>query len=401
MKITAIETLQIAERPNFVWLQIHTDAGLIGLGETQRDPDAVASYIHATVAPYLIGRDPADIERHSRHLTSCYLGHGAASAEIRAASAVDIALWDLLGQAAGLPVHGMLGGLARDSIAVYNTCAGPNYNRLYDRRVVRAGEKAVAHSPLDDQAAFMLSADELAHSLIEEGMAGMKIWPFDPWALENNGAFISAEGLRIGLEPFEKIRRAVGDRIEIMAELHSLWQVPAARRIAHALEGVDAFWVEDPVQKMDNVPAVAEIAAATRLPVVGGESLAGRPVFRDLLVAGALGVVIVDLGWCGGFSEARKIAALADTFAKPIAPHDCSGPVVFTASVHLSLHAPNAIFQEMVRAFLRGWYQNVLTDLPRVERGRVFPMTGPGLGTRLQPEFLRRGDLSIRRADAR
>jgi L-alanine-DL-glutamate epimerase-like enolase superfamily enzyme len=152
---------------------------------------------------------------------------------------------------------------------------------------------------------------------------------------------------------------------------------------------------------MDNVSAVAEIARATRLPVVGGETLAGRPVFRDLLAANALGVVIIDLGWCGGFSEARKIASLADTYAKPIAPHDCSGPVVFTASVHLSLHAPNAIFQEMVRAFLRGWYQNVLTDLPRVDKGHVFPMTGPGLGTRLQPDFFRRGDLTIRRADAR
>ena len=308
-----------------------------------------------------------EIERHSRHLSSCYLGHGASSAEMRAASAVDIALWDLLGQAVGQPIHVMLGGLARPSIAVYNTCAGANYNRLYDRRVVRPGERATSNAPMEDQVAFMTAADELAASLIEEGMTGMKIWPFDPWALENNGAYITAAGLKAGMEPFEKIRRAVGDRIEIMAELHSLWQVPAARRIAQALESVDAFWVEDPVAKMDNVSAVAEIASATRLPISGGETLAGRAIFRDLLSANALAVAIVDLGWCGGFTEARKIASLADTYAKPIAPHDCSGPVVFTASVHLSLHAPNAIFQEMVRAFLRGWYQDVLTELPRVD----------------------------------
>jgi len=395
MRVTAIETIRQADRPAYLWLQVHTDAGLIGLGEAQRGIEATDAALHGPVAAALLGQDPLDVERHNRRLLDGYLGFNASSAETRAAGAVDIALWDLLGQALGQPISRLLGGAVRDRIATYNTCAGDGYNRRQDRRVVRAG--GPPPDEIDDQAWFMHAADELAMSLLEDGFTGMKIWPFDPWALDTGGTHASADAIRAGMEPFEKVRMACGPAMELFVELHSLWSVPAAQRICAALEAVDPVWIEDPVRRMDDVAAVAAVARSTRVPIAGGETLASRPIFRDLMQHDALGTVIVDLGWCGGLSEARRIAILADSWARPVAPHDCSGPVSFAASVHLAMHASNAAFQECVRAFLRGWYRDTVTDIPRVADGFVYPLPGPGVGTRLLPGFADRPGAVVRR----
>jgi L-alanine-DL-glutamate epimerase-like enolase superfamily enzyme len=242
----------------------------------------------------------------------------------------------------------------------------------------------------------MNCADELAHSLLEEGYAAMKIWPLDPYAAAPDGLFISGADLKKGLEPFEKIRRSVGNRIEIMCELHSLWNLPSAIRIAKALEPYDPYWAEDPI-KMDNVAALAEYARSTRIPVCASETLGTRGQFRDLLTAGAVSIVMLDLAWCGGISEAKKIATMAETYQRPIAPHDCTGPVVLIASVHLAFNAPNALFQEVVRAYLSSWYRDLVTELPCVQNGYVSPMKGAGLGTKLQPGLLKRPDCIYRR----
>jgi L-alanine-DL-glutamate epimerase-like enolase superfamily enzyme len=107
-------------------------------------------------------------------------------------------------------------------------------------------------------------------------------------------------------------------------------------------------------------------------------------------------VVMLDLSWCGGLGEAKKIATLAEAWGRPVAPHDCTGPVVLTASVHLSLNCPNTLVQEMVRAFTTGWYREVLTELPEIRDGFVYPMAGPGLGTKLQPGRLTAADCERR-----
>jgi galactonate dehydratase len=390
MKITAIETFRLEPYSNFIWVQVHTDDGLIGLGETMRDGPAVEAYLHTTVAPYLLGKDPQHIERHNRHLLEGFLGFESTGIETRAAASVDIALWDILGKATGQPLHQLLGGLVRDRIGVYNTCAGSDSFTTPTRRVILPGDTRPSPGRYNDHVAWVNNPDELAESLIEEGYRGMKIWPFDSSAVGSGGTTIVAAQLKAGLEPFEQIRRAVGDRIEVMCEMHSVWNLPSARRIAKALELYDPYWIEDPLKKMNNVAGLSELAGATTIPIAGGETLASRAIFRDLLNAQALAFVIVDLGWCGGVSEARKMAALADTYQRPIAFHDCSGPVVLTASSHLSLNISNAIFQEVVRAYLFGWYRDVVTELPRVEGGYLYPMHGAGLGLSLQPDLIKR-----------
>ena len=384
-KITRIRTIRIAERPNLIWVELETDEGLVGLGESFRGVQATEAVIHEQIAPWLLGRDSRKIEAVSRHLTTPYLGFHSAGAEIRAASAIDLALWDLAGKRHGIPVHEALGGAVRSEIRAYNTCAGYAYNTAGTaRRDVAASDEM--RGPYDDQIAFTADAGKLAESLLSEGFTAMKIWPLDIYAPASGGQLISLPDLKAGLEPFRKIRAAVGDAIEVMCELHSLWNTTSAIRICRALEDIGVLWAEDPIAKMDDVHALADLRRQTRTPICGSETLAGTVPFRDLLAAGAIDFVMLDLAWCGGLTEGRKIAALAETYAKPLAPHDCTGPVTLWAGLHLGIHAPTAIFQEVVRATLATWYRDLVTDLPIIRDGMVQAPTAPGLGVSLRPE---------------
>ncbi len=400
MKVTALETIRLDEYPNLIWILVHTDEGLTGLGETFFGARAVEAYVHESVAPYLLGQDPLRIDRHSRDMVG-YVGFRGTGVETRGNSAIDIALWDLLGQASGQPIYQLLGGLTREKIRVYNTCAGYRYIR--ERPVQEVDnwglpEAGAEEGPYEDLDAFLNRADELAISLVEEGFTGMKIWPFDAYAHASDGMYISPADLDRALEPFRKIRRAVGNKIDIMVEFHSLWNLPAATRIAQALEEFEPFWYEDPV-RVDGLTALAEFARRTRVPVCSSELLASRWGFRDLLAQVPVGVVMFDLCWVGGLSEGRKIASMAEAWHLPVAPHDCVGPVTVTANVHLAVNATNALIQEIVRASYTSWYRELLTELPRVERGYIYPLHGPGLGTRLQPGVGKRKDATVRRSD--
>jgi galactonate dehydratase len=393
--ITALRTVRIGERPNLIWLEIETADGLTGLGESFRGAEAVEAVLHEQVAPWLLGRDARHIEAVSRHLMTPYLGFNSTGAEIRAASAVDLALWDLAGQRSGIPTYVAMGGGVRDSIRVYNTCAGYSYNTGGGRRAIGAGDEAAG--PYDDQVAFMRDAGALAESLVAEGYGAMKIWPFDDYAA-SGGHLITLSDLKAGLEPFRRIRAAVGDAIEVMCELHSLWSSHAAIRICRALEDYGVFWAEDPIGKMSDVAALVDLRRQTRTPICGSETLGGAGNFRDLLAAGALDIVMLDLAWCGGLTEGRKIAAFAEAYAKPLAPHDCTGPVTLMAGLHLAMHAPTAIYQEVVRATLSTWYQELVTELPVIHRGMAAAPTRPGLGTSLQPQVYLRDDVRTRQS---
>ncbi|MFN4271963.1 MAG: mandelate racemase/muconate lactonizing enzyme family protein [Aliihoeflea sp.] len=393
MKITALETIRLAERPNLVWLQVETDEGVTGLGETFFGPGAVEAHLHETVAPQVIGRDPLQIDLLSAELNG-YLGFRSTGVEMRGNSAFDLALWDLFGQATGLPVAQLLGGFTRQSIRTYNTCAGPDYIKKATGQQSR--NFGLGESDLDDLTAFLTRADELALSLLDEGITAMKIWPFDTAAEATRGHYISTPDLKRALEPFEKVRRAAGDRMDIMVEFHSLWQLLPAMQIARALGPFGTFWHEDPI-RMDSLASLKRYAEASRAPICASETLGGRHAFRDLLETGVAGVVMLDVAWCGGLSEARKIAAMAEAWHLPVAPHDCTGPVVLAASTHLSLNAPNALVQESVRAFYRGWYRDVVTALPPVVDGQISVPPGAGFGLKLLPDLERGWTVSRRR----
>ncbi len=384
MKIKKIETIRIREHANICWVQVHTDEGLVGLGETFFGAKAVEAYIHETAAPILLGQDPLAIDKLSKALTG-YVGFASSGVEMRGNSAIDIALWDLFGKVTGQPIAQLLGGFSRSEIRTYNTCAGTAY--------MQEGGQTVANYGLDngrkqyaDLDAFLNRADDLAEDLLSEGITAMKIWPFDVAAEKSGGQYISAEDLKTALSPFEKIRKRVGDKIDIMVEFHSMWQLLPAMQIARALAPYNTFWHEDPI-KMDSLGDLKRYSEASVAPVCASETLATRWRFRDLLQTDAAGIVMLDLSWCGGLSEGKKIATMAEAWHLPVAPHDCTGPVVLAASTHLSLNAPNALVQESVRAFYRTWYRDLVTALPEVKNGMISVPPGAGLGLELHPDL--------------
>ena len=397
MKITALETICNAEFPNLLWLHIHTDEGISGLGETFFGAQAVEAYLHESVAPQLLGQDPGRIDYIARKLYG-YLGFRGSGVETRGNSAIDIALWDLWGKRTGQPVYQLLGGLTREQVRVYNTCAGYRYVRQRPVQTTDNWGLDGEEGPYEDLDAFLNRADELALSLLQQGIQAMKIWPFDHAAENNGGLHISPAELRRALEPFEKIRKAVGDKMDIMVEFHSLWNLPTACRIAEAVKPFQPYWMEDPV-KIDSLSVVGEYRQRTGLPVTASETLSYRTGYKDLLEAKAVDIVMPDLSWCGGISEAKKIATMAEAYQLPVAPHDCTGPVVLTASSHLSLNAPNALLQETVRAFYTGWYKEIVTVLPIIEEGYLRLEPNPGLGLELLPDFLKRNDTYRKRSE--
>ena len=398
MKITAVETVRLGEFPNLIWVRLHTDQGITGLGETFMGAEAVEAYIHESIAPKLHGRDPMQIEAVNRDLMN-YLGWRGTGVETRGNSAIDIALWDIFGKAIGRPVCEALGGKSRERIRVYNTCAGYKYIRDSRSQAVANWGVGAKQGPYEDLDGFLHRADELALSLLEQGITGMKIWPFDIAAERTGGWDISPAELDTALEPFRKIRRAVGERMDIMVEFHSLWSLPMAQRLARALVPFNTYWHEDPL-RLDNLADLKAYAAHSKAWICASETLAYTHSFREYLETGVAGVAMLDLSWCGGLSEARKIAALAEAWHVPVAPHDCTGPVVYAASCHFSLHARNALIQESVRAFYTGWYTELVTDIPPIVHGEVTVNMKPGLGLELLPGIEKRKDAVVRTSRA-
>jgi galactonate dehydratase len=403
MKIVEVQTIRAEEYAEFVAVLLKTDGGLTGLGETCFGPEAVEAYIHESVAPRLLGTDPLTIERHAKDLPSFYVTHGGTGVSTRAHSAIDIALWDLFGKVCQQPLYQLLGGKVREQAPIYNTCGGYHYGKAEARyrgtsRPVSEGPDPVApapRGPYEDLDAFLHRADELALDLLSEGLPAMKIWPFDDVARANGGQYISAAELGRCIEPLKKIRSAVGDQIDVMVELHGLWEATPAIKICKVLVDFSPYWVEDAI-KLDSHDALARLREATNVPFAFGETLAGVHAYKRLFDSGAVDVVMNDFCWGGGISESRRVAALAEAYGLPIAPHDCIGPVALAVGAHFSVATKNVLIQETVRAYYTDWYKEIVAGLPTIERGHISPPSSPGIGTELRPEFLARPDVQVR-----
>src|SRR5258708_9794351 len=217
MKIVRLETLRLEEFPNLLWLRVHSDASVVGLGETHRAAPSVEAYVHELIAPRVLGQDPVEVERLSRSLTG-YRGFRGSGVETRAISAFDIALWDHFARVVNQPLYQVLGGASRQAIRTYNTCAGYQYIRdTRGQTSANWGLGGKPQGPYEDLDAFLHRADELAQSLLEEGIGAMKIWPFDTFAEATEGMHISGAELDRALGPFRKTRKADGNTSDVHA----------------------------------------------------------------------------------------------------------------------------------------------------------------------------------------
>ncbi|WP_226575745.1 mandelate racemase/muconate lactonizing enzyme family protein [Acuticoccus sediminis] len=396
MKITAVETLRLKRHATLIWVRLHTDEGLTGLGESWFGTAAIEADVHDRIAPAILGQDPSRIE-HLHAAMRPYVGFYGTSTEIRALSAADVALWDIAGKVSGRPLCDLLGGRTRDRVRLYNTCAGPDYvSQSSDVRPGNfglGGSGDTAGTRYEDLTGFMERPAEVAAELLDMGIGAMKIWPFDFAEGAADGVGISVADLKRGLKPFEEIRAAHGDRMRLKAELHGIWGLGAAKTICRALEPIGMDWVEDPIW-MDRIQDLRELMEATAAPLAGGETLGGLGQIRELIELGGIATPIIDVTWGGGITFARKAAGLAEAAARPIAFHDCSGPVTLAVSTHLALAAPNIVEQEFTRAFYYGWYHRLVTQLPPIENGMITVPDGPGLGLELA-EGLERAEDAI------
>lgn len=396
-RLVELTTYRPAIQPNVCILALRTADGRTGLGESFWGTPAVEAYLHETAAPVLAALQdptPATVALALRP----YTGFSGSGAEIRGNGALDIALWDLLGQALGQPVSRLLGGPVALTMREYNTCAGYAYISAEGRQSTSnwglPADDGDAR-PYEDLEGFLQRPAQLARSLMDEGYTAMKVWPFDGAAVASRGQDITTADLRAAVGILEAIRREAGDAMEILVELHSLWSLKAATKIVRALGDIRPFWIEDPM-RTDAVDAYRRLRERTTLPIAAGEALGGARAFKPLLEAGALDVAIVDPGWAGGITETMRVASMADTYGVSFAPHDCTGPVSFAVCTQIVGSVPNGLIAETVRAFQASWYPEVVDGLPVVRAGMVELSTQPGLGLALRDSFVARADTLTR-----
>ena len=383
MKITTVESFVHPDFPNIIYVKIGTDAGVYGVGESYYFGRTVATFVEEFVAPTLIGLDPANIESISRKLTT-YIGALSSGVEMRAKSAVDIALWDIKGKVEGKPIYQLLGGSSKE-LPIYNTCAGRGYMRKSDQDSSAWGILA-DNDQYEDLQAFLTDAGALAKTLQAEGIGGMKIWPFDIYAEKNDGADISDEDLKKGLIPLQKVRDAVGEKMQLMLELHALWSPVAAKKIFEATKELNLTWIEDPIYP-DLLDDYAILRDKGYAPIAHGETVSSLTRVEALLKNDYIDVLTLDLGWCGGFTQGIKFTQATKKYGKSIAPHDCSGPIGLIAGAQLSTASDNALVQETSRASLRTWYPMIVSNLPKIADGKLSLGSEPGLGTDLTSTF--------------
>ena len=389
-QIVGIETLVPHDiMPGLLALRLHVQdasgTSWIGHGETYYIPTSVAAVIHDFFAPRLLGADALAIESHWRFLYERMIAFAGTGAELRALSAVDLALWDLSGQIHQEPIWRLLGGPVRDSVPVYNSSGGPSYGRSNQQLPASSGWPGHGDpgkpGPLEDNWASMNRPEELAQELIELGYRGMKLWSFDAVYRRQGGQLLTPKDIDEGLAPFRAIRDKVGDKIDLMLDGHGFFSLAAARQIARAMQEVQPLWLED-ILRPDCVETMAEFRKSIDIPVAVSEMLVTIDGYRRVLEAGAADMIMIDPTWVGGISGTRRIAELAQTYNVPTLMHDCTGPMTLLSGLHIAGSNSGVAYQETVRAHLATLYPQLIDVEVRVEHGHLSLPERPGLGAR-------------------
>jgi len=329
------------------WLvvEIFTDDGLVGIGNAALAPPVTKQVIDLYLKPLLMGKDPWDIEFLWQHMYRKTMAFGRRGIGMVAISAVDIALWDLLGKSAKQPVYRLLGGRTKARIPVYAS-------RLYSVELNEVADEAQRYKA--------------------EGYKAMKLrfgW----------GPTDGAAGMQRNLNLVRTVRETVGDGIDVMADAYMGWTLDYAKRMLPLLEPFNLRWLEEPVIP-DDVHGYAELKSYGRIPIAGGEHEFTSYGFRDLLEARALDYIQFDTNRVGGLTQARKIAALAEAYSVPVIPH--AGQMHNYHVVMASLNSPMAEYFPVVDVEVGNelfWY--IFNGEPKAKDGFInLDESVPGLG---------------------
>ena len=355
MKITKIE--QFFPRPRIRLVKVTTDNDLVGWGETTLEgkPKSVTGAVEE-LSEYLIGKDPLRIEHHWQHIYRSAFFRGG-NVLMTALSGLDQALWDISGKYYGVPVYKLLGGAQRDRVRVY---AHWGIRDLSDEGLAQSKER------LD-----MLS---------KSGYTAYKAGPAGKWRSHEPPSrideFVKAAYL---------MREWVGPDVELCFDFHGKMTPALAIEICHEIKGMRPMFVEEPVPQ-ENVDALKLVSDHVPFPIATGERLLTRWGFREVFEKNAVAYIQPDISHCGGITELKKIANMAEVYYMHILPHCAIGPVAFTASMHVDIAVPNFLAQEQID---QGLGRELFLEPWQVVNGHIELPTKPGLGFEINEEALK------------
>jgi galactonate dehydratase len=347
IKITRLETILV--KPRWLFLKVHTDAGIVGLGEPVTEGRALTcATAIKEIEPYLVGKDPRAVVHHwqaiYRH--AFYRGGPILTSAL---SGIDQALWDIKGKAFGVPVYELLGGPTRNKVRVY-------------AHVQRAG-----------------SLEQGLRDAMAKGFTAFKTGP----SKRRPARYVESPAeVKYAAERFAEMRRIVGDNVDIGVDFHGAVSPAHAKMLIKALEPYNPMFIEEPCQAQ-NHDVMAEIARGTHLPIATGERVFTKWGFREVLEKKAATILQPDMCHAGGITEVRLIAGMAEAYYASIAPHNPLGPISLAAGVQLAASIPNFLIQEQV-SLGEGYIKNPF----KVSNGYLELPTGPGLGVELDDNLM-------------
>jgi L-alanine-DL-glutamate epimerase-like enolase superfamily enzyme len=380
VKITKIESVRFNDKidvgggsggegnAEFYWVRLHTNTGIIGTGETypfsNGDLGALKDY-----ARLLIGKDPRNIDGIWKAIYHDMSMRNAGGADMRILSAINMAQLDILGKTTGTPLYRLLGGKTRPKIKVYNTVT--DYWAINNTKMGPDTEKIVKF-------------------LLDRGITGMKIYPFS-----SKDEIITTEEIEKGVHWLKQIRDTAGDKMEILIDCWGGFDMTSSERILKAIEPYNVIHIEDLMVPSNAQHAYSILAAESSVPIAHSETIATRYEIKDFLEAKAMDILMYDLSWCGGISEAKKMSDMADAFQVPTSPHTAGGQLLWLSSMHLCTAVANLAYMESNYWKYTHQYPHFLNNVPVPVNGYVTPPDAPGLGAEIRPEIFKNGDAIV------
>jgi len=384
MKVSSVEVFDIncpdRQGWNPVFIRIHTDEGISGVGEAGLAYDlghsAAAHMIKEMAEAFLIGHDPFQTEHlWARMLRESFWGLGGGPVIYSAMSAIDTALWDIKAKALNVPVYQLLGGKVNAELRTYASQLQFDWDKDF---------KALSQPEEYSQAAL---------KAVAQGYDAVKVDPImynkDGETYYDRTKIISRGEMKLYRARMQAIREAVGDEVDIIFECHSLPGATTAIQLGKIAEEFDCMFYEEPVNYL-NHSLHSKVADKVNVPIAGGERLYNRWQVRPYLEDQSIDVLQPDIGLCGGFTEAKKVCDYADIFDVRIQAHVCGGPVATAASLHLETAIPNFLIHEHHTYAIKSWNRELCLQDPQPVNGKFKVSEEPGLGIELNDEIVYR-----------
>ncbi len=375
-RLDSIETFVVGNPPPrhggryFIFVKLKTSCGIEGVGEIYNatfSPDLCALMAKDMYGRIFDGEDPHHIEKLWHRAYGAGFTQRPDVTVMGVLSGLEMACWDIIGKAADQPVYQLLGGQVHERLRSY-TYLYPSTGDVYPD----PNAPNVYNDP--DMAA------EAAVLAVKQGFTAVKFDPAGPYTVYD-GHQPTMDDLERSEQFCKQIRAAVGSDADLLFGTHGQFTVSGAKRLARRIEAYDPLWFEEPVPP-ENPSHMAAVASSTSIPIATGERLCTRHEFASVLTAGAAGIIQMNLGRVGGLLEAKKIAAMAQTFSAQVAPHLYCGPIVAAANIQLAACTPNFLILESIRTFDE-FYSDLLVTPIKWEDGYVIPSSEPGLGVSL------------------